>query len=255
MLSPDPRALQTPLKLFWCTKQYEDSNSPSRRDSFSMWAIGSQRCAWRLDVTYMMGLQFQDIQALDKDHRKGDAYASSPAPTEEHQRLLQASFFLLFHKGQSRLSGIKTSMGLLRLPALLPCLRRFWGEKADYFLVVPWPTDVRSTGEEGRFRFVLGIFPLIMFSTKREVWIWSWSHDLEAKAEDDTAASERKLKICSGRCAAPMLQLDPELLEWEGKGNRAASQNISKSRQGDAGARGQKVTPQTGPSDRVMEMN
>lgn len=167
MLSADPRALQTPLKLFWCTKQYEDSNSPSRRDSFSTWAIGSQRCAWGLDVTYMMGLQFQDIQALEKDHRKGNAYTSSPAPTEDHQRLLQASFFLLFHKGQSRLSGIKTRMGLLRLPALLPCLRRFWGEKADYFLVVPWPTDVRNTGEEGRFRFVLGIFPLIMFSTKR----------------------------------------------------------------------------------------
>lgn len=119
----------------------------------------------------MMGLQFQDIQALDKGHRKGNACKSSPAPTD-HQRILQASFFclffvFLFHKGQSRLPGIKTSMGLLRLPALLPCLRRFWGEKADDFLVVPWPTDVRNTGEEGRFRFVLGSFPLIMFSTKR----------------------------------------------------------------------------------------
>ena len=66
---------------------------------------------------------------------------------------------------------------------------------------------------------------------------------MEAKAEDDTAALERKLKIRSGRCAAPMLQPDPELLESEGKGNRAASENISKSRQGDAGARGQKVMP------------
>lgn len=40
-----------------------------------------------------------------------------------------------------------------------------------------------------------------------------------------------------------MLQPASELLEWEAKGNGAARESASKSRQGDAGARGQKVMP------------
>lgn len=140
------------------------------------------------------------------------------------------------------MSGIKTSMGLLRLPALLPCRRRFWGEKAAYVLVVPWPTDVRNAGEEGRFRFVLGSFPLIMFSTKRSFGTglgrMTWKQKLRVIQQHRKGSLRHIVAGAQLRCYA-----GPELLEWEAKGNRAARESASKSRQGDAGARGQKVMP------------
>lgn len=179
MLSADSCILQTPPKLFLCAKHCKESISPCRR----------QRHILKL-CQYNVGNWMAQTCIRVECHR--DGWAAAPGQSGFWTKVIGKevsknvplilrmifkgscrilfSFVLLFHKGQSRSYWMKYPMRLLSQPTLPRC-----HAYVDSGVRKPIPSchsysgdrHVRNIGEEERFLFVLGIFPLIIFHPKR----------------------------------------------------------------------------------------